>query len=133
MVRGSGAPRPAHPGFLAENDELVAFLHLDADLYSSTKTVLELVGPRLVAGSVVLFDEYFNYPGWQHGEHRAWHEYVRENRLDVPLRRLHLQPRATDRRGGGLTRAARSVVFWNGSGRMGRMTVLGALRNERTR
>ncbi len=64
------------PGFLAEHDEPVAFLHLDADLYSSTRTVLDLVGPRLVAGSVVLFDEYFNYPGWQAGEHRAWQEYV---------------------------------------------------------
>jgi len=59
------------PGFLAEHDEPVAFLHLDADLHSSTRTVLDLVGPRLVAGSVVLFDEYFNYPGWQAGEHRA--------------------------------------------------------------
>jgi len=66
------------PGFLAEHDEPVAFLHLDADLYSSTRTVLDLVGPRLVAGSVVLFDEYFNYPGWQAGEHRAWQEYVNQ-------------------------------------------------------
>lgn len=66
----------ALPGFLAENHEPVVFLHLDADLYSATKTVLDLVGPRLVAGSVVLFDEYFNYPGWQGGEHRAWTEYV---------------------------------------------------------
>ena len=66
------------PGFLAEHDEPVAFLHLDADLYSSTRTVLDLVGPRLVAGSVVLFDEYFNYPGWQAGEHRAWREYVNQ-------------------------------------------------------
>lgn len=64
------------PGFLAENQEPVAFLHLDADLYSSTKTVLDLVGPLLMAGSVVLFDEYFNYPGWQDGEHRAWLEYA---------------------------------------------------------
>jgi len=66
------------PGFLAEHDEPVAFLHLDADLHSSTRTVLDLVRPRLVAGSVVLFDEYFNYPGWQAGEHRAWREYVNQ-------------------------------------------------------
>jgi len=58
------------------NEGPVAFLHLDADLYSSTKTVLDLIGPRLVTGSVVLFDEYFSNPGWQDGEHRAWLEYV---------------------------------------------------------
>ncbi len=72
---------PRLPGFLAENQGPVAFLHLAADLYSATKTVLELVGSRLVTGSVVLFDEYFNYPGWQDGEHRAWMEYVDKTRL----------------------------------------------------
>lgn len=64
------------PRFLAEKPEPVAFLHVDADIYSSTRTVLDHVGPRLQAGSVVVFDEYFNYPGWQQHEHRAWQEYV---------------------------------------------------------
>ncbi|MGZ4600677.1 MAG: class I SAM-dependent methyltransferase [Oryzihumus sp.] len=64
------------PGFLAGHPGPVAFLHVDCDLYSSTTTVLDAVGPRLVPGSVIVFDEYFNYPGWQGGEHRAWQEYV---------------------------------------------------------
>lgn len=69
------------PGFLAEHPGPVAFLHVDADLYSSTRTVLELVGPRLRPGSVIVFDEYFNYPGWEEHEHRAWREYVAESGL----------------------------------------------------
>jgi len=69
------------PGYLAEHHEPVAMLHIDSDLYSAATTVLELVGPRLVEGSVVLFDEYFNYPGWQEGEHRAWQEYVTKTGL----------------------------------------------------
>jgi Methyltransferase domain len=64
------------PDFLANHPGPVAFLHLDADLYSSTVTVLEHVGPRLRPGSVILFDEYFNYPGWEQHEHRAWREFV---------------------------------------------------------
>ncbi len=62
--------------FLADHPGQVAFLHLDADLYSSTATVLEQVGPRLGVGSVIVFDEYFNYPGWEQHEHRAWQEFV---------------------------------------------------------
>jgi predicted O-methyltransferase YrrM len=64
------------PGFAAEHPEPISLLHLDADLYSSTATVLEHVGPHLVDGSVVVFDEYLNYPGWENHEHKAWQEYV---------------------------------------------------------
>ncbi|MGD9985338.1 class I SAM-dependent methyltransferase [Pseudonocardia sp.] len=64
------------PGFLDAHPGPVDLLHLDADLYSSTATVLGLVGPRLRPGSVVLFDEFFNYPGWEQHEARAWREYV---------------------------------------------------------
>jgi hypothetical protein len=54
----------------------VAFLHADADLYSSTVTFLEEICRRrcLVAGSVIVFDEYANYSGWEKGEYRAWTE-----------------------------------------------------------
>ena len=65
------------PGFLDAHPGPVDFLHVDGDLYSSAVTVLSLVGPRLLAGSVVIFDEFFNYPGWDDsGEFRAWEEYL---------------------------------------------------------
>ena len=64
------------PGFLAEHPGPVDFVHIDSDLYSSAVTVLDNIGPRLVAGSVVMFDEYFNYAGWEKHEHRAWREWL---------------------------------------------------------
>lgn len=70
------------PKFLDEHAGPVTFLHVDCDLYSSTKTVLDLVGPRLVEGSIVVFDEYFNYPQWQKHEHKAWMEHVEAHGIE---------------------------------------------------
>jgi hypothetical protein len=62
--------------FLNKRTESAAFLHIDCDVYSSTRTVLDAFASRLTNGTVILFDEFFNYPGWKHGEHRAWSEFV---------------------------------------------------------
>lgn len=62
--------------FLSEIPGPAAFLHLDADLYSSTATVLGAFEDRIVPGTVLVFDEYFNYPGWQWHEHRAFEEFL---------------------------------------------------------
>lgn len=64
------------PEFLDTHDGPVAFVHVDSDLYSSAATVLGLVGPRLMAGSVLMFDEFFNYQGWEKHEFRAWREWL---------------------------------------------------------
>jgi hypothetical protein len=61
----------------------VDFVHVDADLYSSAKTVLDLVGPRLRPGSVLVFDEFFNFPGWQEHECRALQEYVERTGVSI--------------------------------------------------
>ncbi|TQC45288.1 class I SAM-dependent methyltransferase [Rhodococcus sp. WS4] len=63
-------------GFLEEHPGPVSFVHLDADLYSSTKSVLDRLEHRLVAGTVIVFDEFFNFPGWQEHEYLAWTEFV---------------------------------------------------------
>jgi Methyltransferase domain len=64
------------PEFLSSTDEQIAFLHIDSDLYSSAKTVLDLAGDRLASGAVLVFDEFFNFPGWQQHEFRAWTEFI---------------------------------------------------------
>ncbi|RFU23063.1 class I SAM-dependent methyltransferase [Geodermatophilus marinus] len=64
------------PGFFAEHPGPIAFAHMDADLYSSTATIFHQGEGRFVAGTVLLFDEYFNFPGWQHHEHKAFTEFL---------------------------------------------------------
>jgi len=64
------------PPFAAEHSGPIAFMHVDCDLYSSTRTAFEVLGDRIVAGTVLVFDEYFNYPNWREHEHRAFQELV---------------------------------------------------------
>ncbi len=64
------------PVWLENNEGPVSFIHIDCDLYSSTKTVFDLLLPRLREGSVIVFDEYFGYPNWQKHEFRAFQEFV---------------------------------------------------------
>ena len=71
------------PDFAAAHREPVAFLHIDCDLYSSTRTVLEALRDRLVPGTIIVFDEYFNYPNWRNHEHRAFRELVESERMQV--------------------------------------------------
>lgn len=64
------------PPFLAENTGRADFLNIDCDLYSSTKTVFGLFAPRIQSGTVIHFDEFFNYAGWRNGEFKAFMEFV---------------------------------------------------------
>lgn len=62
------------PKFEANHQGPFAFVHLDADLYSSTKTVMDTLFDWFVPGTVIVFDEYFGYHGWQNHEHKAFME-----------------------------------------------------------
>ncbi len=66
------------PAFLAERDEPAALIHIDCDLYSSTHTVLTLLRERMVPGTILVFDELFNYPGYEQHEIKAFYEFLRE-------------------------------------------------------
>lgn len=64
------------PQFTAEQRGPLAFLHIDCDLYSSTRTVFQHLGDRIVPGTIIQFDEYWAYPAWQKHEFKAWQEFV---------------------------------------------------------
>jgi len=66
------------PGFLDKHSGPVGFLQVDCDIYSSTQYVLAMLKQRLAPGCVIVFDEFFNYPGWRQHEYRAFHEFVAE-------------------------------------------------------
>jgi tetratricopeptide (TPR) repeat protein len=87
-VGGELPPVPAnvhlHPGlfedtlprFLEEHPDPVRFVNIDCDLYSATKTVLTALAPRIVGGTVIVFDEYLFTPHWRDDEFKAFQEAV---------------------------------------------------------
>lgn len=77
------------PEFLLRHEQAIAFVHIDCDLYSSTKTVLEALHGRLNPGCVIVFDEYGPspvYKNWERGEHLALAE------VDLPVQILGRTP-----------------------------------------
>ncbi|GAB4157819.1 MAG: hypothetical protein Tsb009_34970 [Planctomycetaceae bacterium] len=70
------------PEFLNRHSEPIAFVHIDCDLYSSTRTILSALKNRFVPGSVIVFDELFNYPGYEQHELKAFYEFLRETEIE---------------------------------------------------
>ena len=70
------------PRFCAKhNNQKIAFIHVDCDLYSSTKCIFNNLIEMFATETILLFDEFFNYPGWEKGEYKAFQEFLTDNKL----------------------------------------------------
>jgi len=58
----------------------ISLAYVDCDLYSSTKSVLEFLTPRMKHGMIIAFDDYYCWsPSQLSGERKACTEYFRNN------------------------------------------------------
>ena len=71
------------PQFVKEHTEPVAFLHVDCDLYESTKTVFRYLKDQIQVGTVIRFDEMVGYPGFEDHEYKAFNEFLAETGFEV--------------------------------------------------
>jgi predicted O-methyltransferase YrrM len=89
------------PEYLKEADT-IGLLHLDCDLYSSTKTIFDSLHPYIKRGTIIVFDEWFYHgPGMiKYGdcEQKAFYEYVIENTLEWEFIPFYDNQNATDRK-----------------------------------
>ena len=69
------------PGWLSRYQGPVSLIHIDCDLYSSAKSIFDLLGQRIVPGTIIVFDEYFNYHNWQQHEFKAFQEFVHSRKV----------------------------------------------------
>ncbi len=75
------------PVFLKEfnSDTPIRFLHIDCDLYSSTKTVFDFLWKKIIPGTVILFDEFIGYESWQDDEFKAFIEAANKYSWDYEM------------------------------------------------
>jgi hypothetical protein len=73
--------RDSLPLFAALQKKPIAFLHVDCDLYSSTRESLQILADQIIPGTVILFDEFYNYPGCEAHEAKALQEFLQKKPL----------------------------------------------------
>jgi tetratricopeptide (TPR) repeat protein len=64
------------PEFIKTHSDPIRFINIDCDLYSSTKTIFDLLGPQIIPGTVIVFDEYIGYKSWKDDEFKAFQEAI---------------------------------------------------------
>ena len=69
------------PVFLNNNIK-INFMHIDVDTYETTKFILENTKKYLTKNAIILFDEFYNFHGWQKGEYKALQEVFKENQYN---------------------------------------------------
>jgi Macrocin-O-methyltransferase (TylF) len=63
----------------------IAFLNVDCDLYSSTVDIFTHLGAWIRPGTVIHFDEYWNYIDWTNGESKAFDEFTARTGLEYKV------------------------------------------------
>jgi hypothetical protein len=67
------------PKFLDNHEGNFAFVHIDLDIYSATRSVFKNIVSRLQTGTIIAFDEFLDYPTYKEHEIKALAEMLIEN------------------------------------------------------
>ena len=59
------------PKFLLNTKEEIDFIHIDTDTYETSNFILSKVKNRLKKNSIIVFDDFYNFPCWQQGEYKS--------------------------------------------------------------
>lgn len=88
------------PEWKQKHNDRIAFIHIDCDLYESTKDIFNGLNDRISKGTILLFDEIIDFAGdwyknWREGEWKALNEWLAEHGREVkPIGRTEHQQTA---------------------------------------
>jgi hypothetical protein len=71
------------PNFIRRQRKKISFIHIDCDLYSSTKCIFDNIKKYIDTNCIVVFDELVNYSGFDGttGELKAFYEFLTNNNV----------------------------------------------------
>jgi Methyltransferase domain len=64
------------PKWREQFDAPIAFAYIDCDLYESVCTVLEGLTDRILPGTILAFDDWYNFPNWEEHSLKASREWM---------------------------------------------------------
>ena len=70
------------------NDKLpsVDFIHIDCDIFSSTQFILSSLSELIkINKPIILFDEFYNYKGYEDHEFKAFLEFINREKIDFNI------------------------------------------------
>lgn len=72
------------PSFVNTKADNIALLHIDCDLYSSTKVLLEYLYPFIKVGTIIAFDEWYYHNDTNYNDHeqRAFLEFAEKYKVE---------------------------------------------------
>jgi ectoine hydroxylase-related dioxygenase (phytanoyl-CoA dioxygenase family) len=79
VVKGYFDAVLADQKLIAELGHQIGLLHIDCDLFSSTKAVFNGLKSKIGAGTVIIFDEYYSFPNWPDHEIKAFYEWAKDH------------------------------------------------------
>lgn len=63
----------------------IDILHIDCDLYSSTKMVFDSLSHMISTDTIIIFDELINYPTFEDHEIKAFYEFLQMTSYDTQV------------------------------------------------
>jgi hypothetical protein len=72
------------PAFAKEHEQRqskIKLLHIDCDIYTSTKRAFDTLGYMFQPDMIIVFDELLNYPTYEQHEIKAFYEFLQQSKL----------------------------------------------------
>ena len=70
------------PVWKSENkSKKISILRVDCDIYSSTKTIFDVLDSMIDENTWIVFDELIGYWGWREHEHKAFLEFIEKRKF----------------------------------------------------